>query len=198
MMTTMKRPGYAPGERRNGPDYLPAPRPAPATAAERETALEERAMTRIAEHGPAMIALIAKTKAFKAKWGDCVSDHWIFNRVGARTDFLWEWEADRVREAMRRTEDRAAVRAEKLKTTPYTPAGDSDLSDGQVVAAIRLLTIRDADRAQHANSEGWSASDSSAGHYCYAMLSQDRAVAIALARTLVGKYRRQLATGGII
>lgn len=165
---------------------------------EKEAELERRAMQRLADHGPAMVAVIAEVQAFRAKWRAYVSDDWILRRVADRSDFVWEWEESRARDAMRRTEARAAERSAKALAAPYMPSGDSDMSDADIASAIRFLTSADSDHARDANGEGWSASDNSAGHYCFAMLDQDYPAAIAVGRTLVAKYQRQLHKGGLL
>lgn len=142
-------------------------------------------------------ALLARAKSCLAKWGDFATRADRMLELSTQST-LSEDEFGYLRRILEATEDRAVKRATQAKCAFYTPAGDSEISDAEVAAGIRLLTRRDADHARNANSEGWSAGDSSTGHWCYAMLSVDAAAAIAVGRTIVGKYKRQLAMGGVI
>jgi len=188
--TAPRRPSFTPGAR--------SATRIPPTRAEIAQRLDDIARERFATHGPHMLAFIAQARAFREKWGTYTSDGWLFDKIVRNGRYVSEYDENKIREAMRRTETRAAARAEKAKAAPYLLAGDNDMSDAEVAAAIRLLTRADSDHARDANGAGWSACDSSAGHYCYAMLSIDYAAAIALGRTLVGKYQRQLRMGGVL
>lgn len=73
-----------------------------------------------------------------------------------------------------------------------------DWPDDIVERAVRHLTELDTDHATEVNRRGWSSSASSSGHWCNAMLDEDRDLAIKTARTMLGGYRRQLEEAGII
>jgi hypothetical protein len=189
-VATPKRPSFTPGAR--------SARHVPLSRAEQATIDRERAQQRLLDYGPQMLAFIEKLKAFRAKWGKFTQEGWLFDRVIRNGRYVSEYDERTLVAAMTRTERKAAERAERAKAAPYLPAGDNDLSDGDVAAAIRFLTHADADRARDANGEGWRAGHSSTGHMCYALLEQDPAAAIALGRTIVNKYSRQLVMGGVL
>lgn len=65
-------------------------------------------------------------------------------------------------------------------------------SDAAVERAVRYLTGLDEDHAELPNGEGWSGSETGRGHWCVAMLETDTALALRMARTIVGGYREQL------
>lgn len=67
-----------------------------------------------------------------------------------------------------------------------------DWPDERVEHFIVELTRRDKDRAKVRNDIGWGAQYSSTGHWCNAMLERNRALAIRVARTIVGGYVKQL------
>lgn len=174
-----KRPSYTPGARTKAP-------PAPMFT----TPLEH-------ELPGAIPALIQRAQTCLDTWGEFASRPERIRSLIKQGD-LGSGEYHYLKGLIDATERRAGDRAVKAKAAAYIPAGDSDLSDAEVTAAIRLLTGRDSDHAELANGEGWSAGDSATGHWCYAMLSTDPAAAIAVARGIVGKYKRQLAMAGII
>lgn len=179
MTEILKRPSFTPGARSNRPL-------APIAATPPDYDIPG-----------AIPALLQRAAACMEKWGEFASRSDRMRKLTGQghlsySDFYY------LRGLVEATDRRARDRAAKAKATPYIPAGDSELSDAEVVAGIRLLTHHDADHAQDANGEGWSAGDSSTGHWCYAMLSTDPAAAIAVGRTIVGKYKRQLAMAGIV
>lgn len=61
------------------------------------------------------------------------------------------------------------------------------MSDAQVAAGIRWLRV-----------DGLNAYDKSLGHFCFGMLDVDHAVAIAVARTIIGKYGKTLFKAGLL
>jgi hypothetical protein len=67
-----------------------------------------------------------------------------------------------------------------------------DWDDERVDRYVRTLSARDADRAGKRNRKGWNALDTAAGHFCNAILERDRALALRIARTIVGKYQLQI------
>lgn len=181
-MTVIKRPSFTPGAR----TYLPF------------TPIYTDPLPPLPHEQPEKVAaLLARARDCLAKWGDFATraDRMAaLSRQASLTETEWHY----LRRILEATEDRAAKRAQQAKRAVYIPAVDSDMSDAEVTAAVRLLTRHDADHAQDANNEGWSAGDSSTGHWCYAMLAIDPAAAIAVARGIVGKYQRQLVMGGVL
>lgn len=146
---------------------------------------------------PSEIAgLRARAAECLATWGDFTSCAERVADLLAQSEFT-ETEFRDLARQIEHTGYRAATRAQKAKRELYRPSGDSHMSDADVVAAIRFLAGRDADHARDPNDEGWNSGHSSTGHWCYAMLAIDPAAAIAVGRTLVGKYQRQLAMAGI-
>jgi hypothetical protein len=69
-----------------------------------------------------------------------------------------------------------------------------DWPEHHVEHAVRVLTSLDQDRASEENTLGWSKATSSVGHWCNALLKIDRDRAIAVARFIVGKHKKQLET----
>lgn len=141
--------------------------------------------------------LRARAAECLATWGDFTSCSERVCSLLAQS----EWNDSEFHDLARQIENtgyRAYARAKKARRELYKASGDSHMSDADVISAIRYLTGRDADHARDPNDEGWNAGHSSTGHWCYAMLSIDPAAAIAVGRTLVGKYQRQLAMAGII
>lgn len=101
---------------------------------------------------------------------------------------LIRWQIDALKSAVRETERKATRRSVEAADTK----GGVEWPDDRVEAAIRYLTGHDEDHAAYRNDIGWSSADSSNGHWCNAMLSVDRPLAIAVGRVLVAKYQRQL------
>jgi hypothetical protein len=65
-----------------------------------------------------------------------------------------------------------------------------DWPDDVVEQAVVHLTALDDDHASLRNRKGWGAGHTRRGHWCRAMLSQDRTLAIHVARGIVGEYAR--------
>ncbi|HCO56220.1 MAG TPA: hypothetical protein DIT93_14560, partial [Pelagibacterium sp.] len=61
----------------------------------------------------------------------------------------------------------------KRKRSPYA-AWPADV----IAKGLRALTAADSDHAELANDIGWSATDSSVGHYCTALLETDYDTAV--------------------
>lgn len=176
--TVPKRPSFTLGAR--SATHIP---PTPAEQREMEADIRR---DRIAQHGPAMIALIAEAKAFRKTWGRSTTDGWLFDAVWGA--YLSESDEVRIRAAMKSTLTRAAERAAQALAGPYVPKdGDNHLSDAHVAAGIRHLSI-----------DGLSAYDKSLGDCCNALLDIDYAGAIAMARGIIGKYSTTLRKAGVL
>jgi len=162
------------------------------TVEDAEAAIRSQFDSYIAPRDSTQLAAIAALE----KWGQFCSGHdELVAIAGKKRGADWN-DRDKVKMLLKQTDRRAA---KQLANIPANIAGgDSGMSDAQVAAAIRFLTGRDADHAELPNHEGWNAGHSSKGHFAYAMLSQDYPAAIAMGRTLIGKYQRQLAMAGII
>ena len=81
----------------------------------------------------------------------------------------------------------------KRKRSPYA-AWPADV----IAKGLRALTAADSDHAELANDIGWSATDSSVGHYCTALLETDYDTAVERAREFIGTYERQLRKAGVL
>lgn len=179
MTQILKRPSFTPGARSNRP-LTPI----------YTTPLEH-------ELPGAIPALLQRAQACLDTWGEFASRPDRM-RLLIKQGALGSGEFYYLKGLIDATERRAGKRAVSARAAAYLPAGDSDMSDADVTAAIRLLTGRDADHAEYANGEGWSAGDSATGHWCHAMLATDAPAAITMGRTLVRKYKRQLAMARIV
>lgn len=84
--------------------------------------------------------------------------------------------------------------AAKIEQTPYPFPLDDDF----VVAGIKRLTELDQDHNAFKNLKGWGRQTTAPGHWCYAMLSSDRAKAIEVGRVLVSQHIPQLRREGIV
>lgn len=178
MTVTARRPSFTPGAR--SATHIP-----PSREERREIEADLR-RDRIAQHGPAMIALIAEAKAFREKWGVYTWGGWRFDAIYGT--YIHEIDEIAIRASMKKTLARAAERAAQALETPYTPVdGDNDMSDAEVAAGIRWL-----------RAGGLSAYDRSTGHFCHAMLDIDYPAAIAVARTIIRKYRKSLEKAGVL
>jgi hypothetical protein len=121
-------------------------------------------------------------RATADEWGKFTTNHArVIELLG--TDEILPDEIVELKKAVGQTKKRA----EKRKAAPVKPSL-VDLPDDAVVTAIRRLTRLDGDHAALRNDEGWSASDSAAGHWCHAMLTVDRDLAIAHARPILHRY----------
>lgn len=78
--------------------------------------------------------------------------------------------------------------------------GGVDWPEHHVEHAVRTLTLLDVDRGREKNNVGWNPRESGRGHWICAALrdDNDRAIALKLARTMVGSYRRQLERTGVV
>lgn len=181
MSEPLKRPSFTPGARTSRPHAPVEPRDNGPPPHERPEDIA---------------ALKAKAVECPAEWADFTSRADLMPSL-IEQDHLTADQFEKLGRWVYTTRDRAAERASKAKRAMRFPTGDTSMSDGQVTAAIRLLTGLDADHAAVANDEGWDGRDSSTGHWCAVMLSKDPMAAIALGRTIVGNYKRQLKLAGI-
>lgn len=140
-----------------------------------------------------------KVEAARRKGQECLSKWGEFTvRKAALGDLIRKERIDwgDIREIDRiclQTERKAAKKAAGVAEVD----GGVDWPSEIVVEALLFLTDQDDDRASVANDLGWSSSHSSTGHWCVATLQSDRDRAIAVGRTLVGKYSRQLKEAGL-
>ncbi|UYQ73395.1 hypothetical protein OF122_06445 [Pelagibacterium flavum] len=81
----------------------------------------------------------------------------------------------------------------KRKRSPYANWPADVIAKG-----LRTLTAADSDHAELANDIGWSATDSSVGHYCTALLETDYETAVERARHFIGTYEKQLKMAGVL
>lgn len=91
------------------------------------------------------------------------------------------------------------VRETKLKIQIIRNAaaaaeGGVDWPEHHVKHAVRVLTLLDVDRGREKNKVGWNPRESGRGHWICAALrdENDRVIALKLARTMVGSYRKQI------
>lgn len=168
-------------------------------AAREQERLDEIGRQRAAERVDGLKRFMqAETDAAKAK-GQATIDKWgmftvrkaTLMKLLAKEDILTTDERKKIERIVRDT-DRKAAKFIQDAIDMKRPM--VDWSEGRVVDAIHTLTGRDLDRATLANNIGWSAADSSWGHWCAAMLKTDRELAIKVARTIVGPYEKQLET----
>lgn len=91
--------------------------------------------------------------------------------------------------------DRTTAKALHVRENLIATDTAVDWSDDDVVSAVDVLTWADRDQAGEENGAGWSKADSSRGRWC-ARDDQngaaDRMIDIDSARSMVGKYSRQL------
>lgn len=123
----------------------------------------------------------AEAEACWAEWGHFMST-WRKVLGILEHDHLYANERDKLIDAVRKT------RIKALEQKAKKVDGGVDWRDSAVIAAIRFLTEADSDHASVRNARGWGAAHSSLGHWCYAMLEKDPALAIRHARTIVGEY----------
>ena len=91
--------------------------------------------------------------------------------------------------------DQTTAKAVSVRENLKAGVQDVDWPDDEVARAVADLTFEDSDRAGEANGRGWSKADSSRGHWCAGMVRNggaDRDIGIDAARSMVGKYGRQL------
>jgi hypothetical protein len=143
----------------------------------------------------------ADARALLDEWGDFTSDLHGMREIlsTAPTVLTSRYDADaEIRAARRKTEKRAQKRLVEAQALPAE--SDLEWTDDEVRRAVKFLTSNDGDHASVANDRGWSSSDSAAGHWCAKMLTdpEHSATALQAARSLVGKYCRQLVTAGVI
>lgn len=81
-----------------------------------------------------------------------------------------------------------------IRNAAAAATGGVDWPEHHVVHAVRVLTLLDVDRGREKNKVGWNPRESGRGHWICAALRDDadREIALRLARTMVGSYRRQL------
>lgn len=94
--------------------------------------------------------------------------------------------------------DQTAVKAEHLRDNIKSSDDAVDWPDDDVAAAVEILCWSDHDQAREENGAGWSKAHSSKGHWCHGMIRNggaDRSIGIDAARSMVGKYSRQLQKG---
>jgi hypothetical protein len=133
-----------------------------------------------------------KAKDCLSRWGEFTVQKARLHKLAAAetlgySDFR---EIDRiVRQTVRK--------AEKKKADAAGFEGGVTWPSEIIVDALRFLTEQDDDRASVQNRLGWSSSDSSTGHWCLAMIGSDPDRAVAVGRTIVGKYERQLRDAGM-
>lgn len=86
-----------------------------------------------------------------------------------------------------------------IRNAAMKAEGGVDWPEHHVEHAVRVLTLLDVDRGREKNSVGWNPRESGRGHWiCAAMRDDnDREIALRLARTMVGSYRKQLERPGV-
>lgn len=91
--------------------------------------------------------------------------------------------------------DQTEAKAAKTRDNLVSSEAAVDWSDEEVARAVETLTVHDSDQASEENGFGWSKADSSRGHWCMGMIrlgGADHNIGIDAARSIVGKYARQL------
>lgn len=131
---------------------------------------------------------LGRAQQQRDRWGRfCSGYHRIFE---LEVKMLTDAECDLLDEYAKSTIARAAA----MRRRAEVAEGGVDWSDDLVVEALQLMSNLDDDVGEFANRAGWDIVHSAPGHWCVAMLEEDRALAIRLGRTIVGHYdTRQLA-----
>nr|WP_295884160.1 hypothetical protein [uncultured Devosia sp.] len=136
----------------------------------------------------------AQGRATWQQWhGFCVSKKRIceFSAIDARISLSQAaWLTELV--------DQTSAKAAHLRDNLTASNNAVEWSDDEVADAVESLCWHDMDQATEENGAGWSKADSSKGHWCSGMIRNggaDRSIGIDAARSVVGKYSRQLAKG---
>lgn len=150
----------------------------------------------LARNADQMKALQTEAKALFEKYGDACAQPkrmpgWI------ETYPLSQWSYFDLGRALNETRKKIA-RFDNFEGFHRARSPYADWPHEKVAAGLRFLTGRDSDHAALANDEGWSSADSSAGHYCCAILDTHYDDAIQRARQFIGSYEGQLRRAGIL
>lgn len=128
------------------------------------------------------------------QWGSfCVGKKRLleFSAVGARISLTQaSWLLDLI--------DQTAAKAVHVRDNLAESDAAVDWPDDDVAAPVESMCWHDHDQAREENGEGWSKADSSRGRWCWGMIMNggaDRDIGIDAARSIVGKYSRQLKRG---
>ena len=153
-------------------------------------------VTRFGDQADADLIAAAQTEGRKTwqHWHSfCVSKRRMaeFTNAGARISLAQAvWLTELV--------DQTVAKAEHLRDNLVASDAAVDWPDDEVASAVESLCWHDMDQAREENGEGWSKADSSRGHWCNGMIRNggaDKMIGIDAARSLVGKYHRQLERG---
>lgn len=130
----------------------------------------------------------AKLRALQSEWSEFVVKKARVRELCDKETWLWG-DILEARQLIRKTEEKVAAAIADAETLDRPGV---DWAEDRVERFVVVLTQADQDRASERNDRGWGAGHSSTGHWCYAMLKRDRALALKVARTIVGGYVRQV------
>lgn len=171
-MSAPRRPSFTPGARTN----VPVPR-APLPPVKRAP---------LTDHDIAMAQTMGKMML--ATWGEFTHRKDALAVLVALPTMTHE-EYDELVGIIRGHQEKMSGMERKIREAP-TPS--CELSQVEVVVALKHLTRLDNDRATKPNERGWSKSTSSTGHWATAMLHIDRPLAIKAGRMILPRHRKQL------
>ena len=131
---------------------------------------------------------LVELRELRSEWGDFVAQKGRVDELADKDSLTFGEQIEArglIRATKKKADDRTARAAEAKRQ-------GVDWPDERIERYIVELTQRDQDRAQLRNRSGWGAAHSSTGHFCFAMLKRDRALALKVGRTIVGHFTQQM------